>query len=153
MIGGGALDPSASRGIAGRGSGTPSGLLLMHSLPHPTLRTGCPTKEKLGYWTLAEMYARSGSAKKPFTISAADCSRATARSTPFRSSSLLRAAILPTRSCLMFFHTHSSGLSSGEYGGRKNSLRRSLLSATNWRVILAVCALCPVDDQESLPGN
>ncbi len=34
---------------------------------------------------------------------------------------MVRAAILPAWSCLTFFQTHSSGLSSGEYGGRRTA--------------------------------
>ena len=35
---------------------------------------------------------------------------------------LLVTPVLPIRSCLTYFQTHSSGLSSGEYPGRKISL-------------------------------
>jgi len=40
-------------------------------------------------------------------------------SIPLRISSTVCTAILATRSVLMFLHTHSSGLSSGEQGGKK----------------------------------
>ena len=44
-------------------------------------------------------------------------------------SSLLVTPVWPMRSCLTFFQTHSSGFSSGEYPGRKNSLSRPSVEA------------------------
>ena len=40
------------------------------------------------------------------------------------------------RSCLTFFHTHSSGFSSGEYAGRENNCSLPLVEATNSLVAL-----------------
>src|SRR5512143_2051804 len=55
---------------------------------------------------------------------------------PFLISFFVRAASRPAVSCLTFFHTHSSGLSVGEYGGRKNRDSRPSWLVTNALVAL-----------------
>src|SRR4051794_14412498 len=83
------------------------------------------------------MYANSGSPKKPRTRCGRRCSRRRrAVMTAFIWSGPLGAAGA-TPSCLTFFHTHSSGLSCGEYAGSRCSRRPPSVGATNRSTALA----------------
>jgi hypothetical protein len=77
------------------------------------------------------MQRRHGSAKNPRTVAGSFCRRRSAEMTLLLRSSRLVTPVLPMRSCSTFFQTHSSGLSSGEYPGRKNSLSQPSVEAAN----------------------
>src|SRR3954466_10680461 len=85
------------------------------------------------------MYANSGSPKKPRTICGRRCSRRRrAGTTAFICSGPFGAAGA-TPSCLTFFHTHSSGLSCGEYAGSRCSRRAPWVEATKRSTVFARC--------------
>src|SRR3954466_8309547 len=86
------------------------------------------------------MYANSGSPKKPRTICGRCCSRRRrAVTTAFICSGPFGAAGA-TPSCLTFFHTHSSGLSGGEWAGSRYSRRGPSVESTKRSTALARCA-------------
>ena len=67
-------------------------------------------------------------------------------------SSALMMTPRPIRSFFTLFQTHSSGLRSGEYGGRKNMLRRpSAFSFTNSLTFLALCTGWPSTMRKIFP--
>ena len=69
-------------------------------------------------------------------------------------SSALMMTLRPIRSFFTLFQTHSSGLRSGEYGGRKNMLRRpSAFSFTNSLTFLALCTGWPSTMRKTFPGT
>lgn len=71
---------------------------------------------------------------------------------PFLISFFVRAASRPAVSCLTFFHTHSSGLSVGEYGGRKNRDSRPSWLVTNALVALEMWDECPSTIRKIFPA-
>ena len=68
-------------------------------------------------------------------------------------SSALMMTLRPIRSFFTLFQTHSSGLRSGEYGGRKNMLRRpSAFSLHELADLLGLVHRMAVHDEENLTG-
>jgi len=95
------------------------------------------TKASVDSATYTPMDRRFGSRNMPMRIRGALASRSSAATTLWRRSSRLLTPALPIRSCFTFFHTHSSGLSCGEYAGKKNKRRRPLVDSTHSLVFFA----------------
>ena len=79
-------------------------------------------------------------------------SRSIALLIPPFSSSMVRAVMRPALSFFTFFHTHSSGLSSGEYGGRKKSVSRPSVDFANSVAFAGRCTGAPSTMRMILPG-
>src|SRR3954449_10859933 len=98
------------------------------------------------------MYANSGSPKKPRTRCGRRCSRRRrAVMTAFIWAGPLGAAGA-TPSCLTFFHTHSSGLSCGEYAGSRCSRSAPCVESTKRSTAVARCTGWPSTMQNTGPA-